>query len=442
MSDIDSLRRTKLKVSVNNVDITEDVNKHLVSATFTDVEDGEPDDLELVLEDRDNEIVGKWLNTEIAKRGQSKNKGKCPHKEPSKTLKRGSKGSGVKWVQWYVNRAEGTSIKVNGVYGTSTVNAVKKFQKKAKLKQSGICDSGTRSKLKKTVDDKTSSTAKNATISMKITQCNWDSDGKDITLNCGRFELDETSTKGPKQEVTLRGTACAFNSGIRKKKYTKAWKKTTLQKIAESIGRSCGYTVMYLSKKSISFKRKDQRNQTYIVFLQKLCNLSGLSLKVTNGTLVLFDKKDKEAADSKRTIKRGDGSYSTYSFKTALANTSYSCCHVSYTNTKGKKVEYTYTPPGFKKEKDTTLEIKDEKVDTEAEAKRLAIAKLRAANKAEQTASMTMPGDVTLCAGLTVQFQEFGMYDGKYIIEKATHSIKARGGFTTSIDLRKVITGY
>jgi phage protein D len=362
LSNVDALRRTKLTVKVNGVDISEDVNKHLISATFTDLEDGASDDLEIVLEDRDNLIVGKWLNQEMNKRGAVKKKGK---KE------------------------------------------------------------------------------KNATIEMRITQQNWKGDGKDISLNCGKFQLDEVSMKGPPQTVTLRGTACSFSSGIRKRKITKAWKNTTLQNIAKSIGKQSGYSVMYLAQKQIKYKRRDQRKSTNIVFLQKLCRADGLSLKVTNSTLVIFDQKTKESADSKRKIKRGDGSYSSYSFETSLSEKAYSACKVSYKKTNGKKIKYTYVPKGGKLDKKNLLEVTNEKVDSTAEAKSLAIARLREANKGETTANFTMPGDITAYAGLTIQTSGWGAaYDQKYIIEESKHSISKSGGFRTSIKARQVIKGY
>jgi hypothetical protein len=52
-----------------------------------------------------------------------------------------------------------------------------------------------------------------------------------------------------------------------------------------------------------------------------------------------------------------------------------------------------------------------------------------------------LPGDVQLAAGLTVQVTDYGMFDGKYIIESAAHSI-ASGGYTTNIKLRRVLEDY
>ena len=138
MSAIDNVRRTALKVLLNNVDISEDVNNHLLSLTYTDEEDGSSDDLEIQLEDRDNSIIGKWLNTELDKRGKVTSKaasggGTCPYSEPGSTLKKGSSGNGVKWLQWHLNTVDGAGLAVDGDFGNYTKNAVLKFQKRQKM---------------------------------------------------------------------------------------------------------------------------------------------------------------------------------------------------------------------------------------------------------------------------------------------------------------------
>jgi peptidoglycan hydrolase-like protein with peptidoglycan-binding domain len=55
------------------------------------------------------------------------------------TVKNGSKGDAVKAVQWQLRNEYGfTTLKVDGIFGTATGNAVKAFQKKYKLTQDGI----------------------------------------------------------------------------------------------------------------------------------------------------------------------------------------------------------------------------------------------------------------------------------------------------------------
>ena len=76
---------------------------------------------------------------------------KCPYAEPTKDLRRGSKGNGVRWAQWHLNHAAGEKLKVDGDFGVLTKAAVLRFQKKQKLTQDGIVGAKTRAALKKAV---------------------------------------------------------------------------------------------------------------------------------------------------------------------------------------------------------------------------------------------------------------------------------------------------
>lgn len=75
---------------------------------------------------------------------------KCPYAEPKKLVKVGSKGDGVKWTQWHLNKS-GARLKVDGAFGMLTKSAVLKFQKSHGLAVDGLVGSKTRAKLKKVV---------------------------------------------------------------------------------------------------------------------------------------------------------------------------------------------------------------------------------------------------------------------------------------------------
>lgn len=89
-----------------------------------------------------------WVDYETTKATTTKTaaKKKNPYTKPTKDLKKGTKGDGVKWIQYELVEA-GYKIKIDGVFGVSTENAVKKFQKSCKIKADGIVGSATRSKL-------------------------------------------------------------------------------------------------------------------------------------------------------------------------------------------------------------------------------------------------------------------------------------------------------
>ena len=66
------------------------------------------------------------------------------------------------------------------------------------------------------------------------------------------------------------------------------------------------------------------------------------------------------------------------------------------------------------------------------EALWLAEKHLRLHNKFQRQATFTMPGNTGVAAGATVELAGFGLWNGKYIIEEARHSV-SRKGYTTQI---------
>ena len=81
------------------------------------------------------------------------------------------------------------------------------------------------------------------------------------------------------------------------------------------------------------------------------------------------------------------------------------------------------------------------KVTSKKEANELAKKKLREKNKDETSASLEVVGNPYFVAGITINIKGFGLYNGKYIIQSAGHSV-GNSGYTTSLSLRKVLKGY
>lgn len=67
---------------------------------------------------------------------------------PSKTVKKGSEGDSVKAVQRFLNWCMKSGLKVDGVCGKKTVSAIKKYQKRYKLKVDGVFGSQSKKKAK------------------------------------------------------------------------------------------------------------------------------------------------------------------------------------------------------------------------------------------------------------------------------------------------------
>lgn len=257
------------------------------------------------------------------------------------------------------------------------------------------------------------------------------------TLKTGLFELDSVNTSGPPAVVTINATSLAFSTSIRQTKKSKAWGNYKLSGIAAEIASGGGMGCMFESRSNPSYDRVEQTRQSDIDFLKKLCEDAGISIKATDGKIVLYDQAEYEAKAPVLTIEKGaKGGYTKYKLSSGSAGTKYAKCRVRYQDpATGKCI--TGTAEDGDVSGDQCLEV-TAKVKSSGEAEQLARKRLRLQNKLAKTATFTMPGNVGLVAGVTVQCKGWGGWDGKYIVTRAVHTV-ASGGYTTQISLRKVL---
>ena len=62
-------RRAVIRLTFEGVDISADINRNLLSLSYTDNEEDKTDDLQLSLDDREGVWLGNWLNTPSASKG-------------------------------------------------------------------------------------------------------------------------------------------------------------------------------------------------------------------------------------------------------------------------------------------------------------------------------------------------------------------------------------
>lgn len=439
MSDRTLARRTTVKLYFKGVDISKDLTKYLLSLSFTDKEEDETDDISISLDDREGKWIKDWLNTnKTAKTETVTTQG---------DIKVGNivqfKGGPV-----YISSMAAEPTVTRGESKCKCTIANSNAHPYHLISQDGARVYGwvnasdvegatvTTTKTTKAADKRA---FKGTEIHAMVIQKNPFTDGKDKVLDCGVFEIDSVSYSGPPQKLSIKATSIPYKAELRQTKHNRVWENTTLKNMAEKIAKRSNFKIMYLSNSNPVYKRKEQINMTDIAFLKKMCKKAGISLKVTSKTVVLFDAADYEKKTEVKKIKAGKGNIISYSFSTKTADTAYSSCHVIYTDPDTKeKIEATYTPPNANTD-GQTLEIK-QKVSSTAEAQELARKSLRARNKGETTAEFTLIGDVDYVAGITVRVYGYGEFDGKYIVEQATHNIT--GGYKVAIKLRSCLEGY
>ena len=441
MSDKTLARRTTVKLYFKGRDISKDLSKYLLSLSYTDKEEDETDDISISLDDREGKWIKDWLNT---------NKTEKTKTETVTTKGEVKVGNIVQFKGGpvYISSMAAEPTVTRGASKCKCTIANSNAHPYHLISQDGAkvygwvnaSDvEGETVTTKKTTKVTEKKAFKGTEIHAMVIQKNPYSNGKDKVLDCGVFEIDSVSYTGPPQKLSIKATSIPYKTELRQTKHSRTWENTTLKNMGAKIAKRSGMKFMYLSDSNPTYKRKEQVNMTDIAFLKKMCKKAGISLKVTSKTVVLFDAADYEKKKEVKKIKAGKGNILSYSFSTKTADTAYSSCHVIYTDPNTKKtIEATYTPENANSD-GQKLEIK-QKVSSVAEAQELARKSLRAKNKGETTAEFTLVGDVDYVAGITVRVYGYGEFNGKYIVEQATHSIT--GGYKVQIKLRSCLEGY
>ena len=99
-----------------------------------------------------------WILITVEGDGTNKtpeiSKAVCPYKEPTIVLKQGSRGDGVKWMQWYLRRLVVGTLGVDGIYGKQSKVALQQFQRTHKLDDDGELGPLSRAAIKKAYAEK------------------------------------------------------------------------------------------------------------------------------------------------------------------------------------------------------------------------------------------------------------------------------------------------
>lgn len=425
-------RRVELRMEFLNIDVPDNLARHLLTANYTDNEEDSADDFQLSYDDRERNLNGSWLEVKptIIKSTKQVKKQVAKTEVINYVVKRGDTlwaiarkylGSGTKYPQ---------IAQENGIKDPNLIYPGQVFR---------ITTGGTVTTTVTETKEEIKVGAEPRMVKVTLVQKNWNDTGKNAVLDCGTFEIDSVDLSGPPLKTTLKSTSIPYTSTLRMMKKSRNWEKISLKAITQQIANEAGLKMLYESSDNPEYDKKEQVQQSDIRFLQDLCHAEGKALKVTKLSIVVFDKQEYDGKPVVKTITYGSSDILSFRMATKLTDAAYTSCHVSYTNTDKKQtIEYTYTP-------DSTvgtgqvLEV-NERVANTQEAMRLAKKRLREKNAQEFTASFKMVGDVQLVAGIVVQLRGFQEFDKKYRVKSAKHSLT--GGYTTDIELVQILEGY
>ena len=260
----------------------------------------------------------------------------------------------------------------------------------------------------------------------------WEAPDKTESLPCGTFEVDEISCSGAPNTVTIKAISTLISKPMRQEKHTQAWEDVRLSAIAGDFANKNGLKLFWDCSEDPYFERRDQAEKSDLDFLAELGRDYGIKTKVTDTQLVLYSAEEYEVKESVAELKFGDKKLLSWSFTSKSAGT-YKAARLQYHDpVKNENIDVTEESEDDIEGTGRTLEF-NQKADSIADAKKIAKEKLKKANKKEISGNINLMGDLRFVGGSNIKISGFGMFDGDYVIEKATHTIS--GNYTTKLDL-------
>ena len=268
----------------------------------------------------------------------------------------------------------------------------------------------------------------NATIILH----DWHKENDVQSLPCGAFEVDSVDYSGPPNVINIKAISTLISKPMKSEAHTKAWENVRLSTIAGDIANKNGLALFWDCDNDIYFERKDQVMTSDLEFLKNLAHDYGVNIKVTDNQLVLYSHDKYEEKPVVDVLEFGDKKILKWSFS-SRATGIYKAARLQYHDpVKNKNIDVTVNADGATEGSNRILmiNVKAESID---DAKKICKERLNAANSKEITGSIALMGDLRYLGGSNVEIKGFGAFDGKYLIESATHSIGS--GYTTNIKL-------
>lgn len=265
-------------------------------------------------------------------------------------------------------------------------------------------------------------------ITAKIKVFSWDKAGKDQTFTCGKFCVDDLSFSGPELTATIGGVSSPDKQAFRCTERTKTWKNVTIKEIANKIGKKYGLKVVY-DASVVKIGTAEQNGRTDSDFLTSLCEDYGLNVKVYFGKIVIYDAAKYER--KKAVVAFHINDLQKWDYNTTITGT-YTGATIKYTNGDNNKELTCKVGSGSR-----ILNI-NEKVDSLSDAKLRARAKVNKENRSAVTMSATIRANLKITAGVCINIKGAYTINGKYFVDKVTHSIQPESGYTMDIEMHKV----
>jgi hypothetical protein len=470
-------RRSFLEVEIDGTDVSKAVSDAVLDFTYADRASGESDSIDLNVTDRDGKFIDAWYPMQGA--GDEAENGSSDYSEMAQALQRGTSAAELQRMidASDLTPEQGAELqRVTNSANWSQYTAVHPQYRGESGKLLLIQD------IKGEKPGRPSGGGGGAlSFRAKIHVENWDRDGDSGELDTGRFRIDSCVLSGPPDKFSIKAVSIPITSSLKREEKTNKWEEASLQEIAKTIADNAGIKLMYEVESDIKFDRVDQLQQTDMSFLMDLCTKYGVSLKVTDEKMVLFEESAYEEKDPVDAFDKSEigGRVIDYSFAQDTNNT-VKKVELLYKDPKsGIVAQGEFIPPnppatgqklvlnerpgdlrgdnfrkgiddssgsadgtfdtGIRPFNDILIDFNKPRTDVTDNANRICRARCRERNKNEWICTLKIAGNVRMVGGAAINMTNWGKYSGKYMVDAASHKIGGR--YITTVSAHRAL-GY
>lgn len=273
-----------------------------------------------------------------------------------------------------------------------------------------------------------------ATLWPRVTGRNWNSQGDRHTLDCGLFVLDDLQFADTPSTLQIGGVARPSDTSFSGLEREQVWKNTSIKRIGQTIAGRYGLGFEYRADDySIECWEQDGTDSKEY---NELCQHYGLIMKVYSKKLWVYDREAFKRKAAILTVHRTDPIRGSFKWKRGIADT-FTGGYFSYTDA-DKDCDITASIGGGPRTKSI-----NRYASSVADAAVQLVAELNNANHGSVKASFKLPGCWGIASGVNINLKGFGgAIDGKYFVDKVTHSISRGGGFTSAVECSLCTTPF
>jgi len=263
---------------------------------------------------------------------------------------------------------------------------------------------------------------------------NWRHDGDSQSLDCGFFDIDEPECSGPPSVMTINGNSMPTNSSFKDEKKTRSWTNQSFKMIASKISNEAGLDLLYDSQVNPVFSYVLQE-ESDAAFLLKLCDDHSFGVKISSGQLVIYNLSEYKAKDSVHEYRKRSSTVLSYGFRKQTVGNQFDGVKVKYEDD-GMSKWYSYCPKSPDDAKYYTIESVCESYQ---DAEYMCMSKYAELADTVYVCTFNVTLNLKLISALCIDVSGFGKYDGKYFLDKVTHTVGS--GSSTSFEGRMIVSG-